>query len=446
MSNKSKKCTKSKKCKKGGNVLASGGFGCVFSPALRCAKSNTRKRGQVSKLMTTKHATKEYDEITQFKERLHTIHNYSDYFLLDDITMCQPAELTESDLANFKQKCKALPKDSITNTNVNESLDNLMVLNMPNGGIPVDDFILEAIHFDELYNLNKSLIRLLKHGIIPMNKNYVYHCDIKDSNILVSGKAGTLKTRLIDWGLSTMYIPYKNDPMPRVWINRPLQYNVPFSVIIFSSEFVERYTDYIDNNGQIDENGLRPFVSDYIDFWMRERGRGHYALIDSIINILLDKKYTFDKGVSKNTRSIITDYIVEILIHFTRFKADGTLTLREYLDKVFVNNVDVWGFVSTYLPLLENLHENYNNLTPVLHDSFHIIRNLFLYSYSPSMHPLNKDTIVKNLTKLSKLFKSEMIPSKRHKSQISLTKSESTSKGITGETFVPDNKLVTISF
>jgi hypothetical protein len=62
------------------------------------------------------------------------------------------------------------------------------------------------------------------------------------------------------------------------------------------------------------------------------------------------------------------------------------------------------------------------------------------------MHPLNKDAIVKNLTKLSKLFKSEMIPSKRHKSQISLTKSESTSKGITGETFVPDNKLKTISF
>ena len=437
---------KSKKCKKGGNVLASGGFGCVFSPALRCAKSNTRKRGQVSKLMTTKHATKEYDEITQFKDRLNTIHNYSDYFLLDDITMCNPAELTEGDLANFKQKCGALPKDNITRKNINESLDELMVLNMPNGGVPVDDFILEAVHFNELYNLNKSLIRLLKHGIVPMNKKYVYHCDIKDSNILVNGKASALKTRLIDWGLSTVYIPYKNDPMPGVWVNRPLQYNVPFSVIIFSSAFVERYTDYIDNNGQIDENSLRPFVSDYLDFWMRERGQGHYRLIDSIINILLDKKYTFDKDVSKNTRSIIRDYIVEIMIHFTRFKADGTLTLREYLDEVFVNDVDVWGFVSTYFPLLENLHENYDNLTPVLHDSFHIIRNLFLYLYSPSMHPLNKDFIVKHLNKLGKLFKSEMIPSKRHKSQISLTKSESTSKGITGETFVPDNKLKTISF
>jgi serine/threonine protein kinase len=437
---------KSTKFKKGGKVLASGGFGCVFRPALRCAKTTTRKRSHVSKLMTTKHAMKEYDEITKFKARLQTIHNYRDYFLLDNISVCKPAELTQSDLVEFKQKCKALPKDNVTYTNVNSSLDKLMVLNMPDGGIPVDEFILKAMNFNELYNLNKSLIQLLKHGIVPMNNKHVYHCDIKDSNILVNGNEGTLKTRLIDWGLSTMYIPYKNDPMPRTWVNRPLQYNVPFSVIIFSSAFVERYTDYIDNNGQIDEDRLKPFVADYIDFWMHERGQGHYKLIDLIIKILLDKKYTNAKEISVNTRSILIDYIVEILIHFTRFRTDGTLNLREYLDKVFINNVDVWGFVSTYLPLLENLHENYGNLTPVLHDSFHIIRNLFLFLYSPSMHPLNKEVIIKDLTKLGKLFKSEMVPGQTHKSQISLTKSESTSKGITGKTFVPDNDLKTISF
>jgi hypothetical protein len=62
------------------------------------------------------------------------------------------------------------------------------------------------------------------------------------------------------------------------------------------------------------------------------------------------------------------------------------------------------------------------------------------------MHPLNKDIIVKDLTKLGKLFKSEIVTGKTHKSQISLTKSESTSKGITGKTFVPDNILETISF
>ena len=32
-----------KTCKKGGKVLASGGFGCVFSPALKCQGKKNRK-------------------------------------------------------------------------------------------------------------------------------------------------------------------------------------------------------------------------------------------------------------------------------------------------------------------------------------------------------------------------------------------------------------------
>ena len=35
---------------KGGKVLASGGFGCVFSPALRCEGETKRATGKISKL------------------------------------------------------------------------------------------------------------------------------------------------------------------------------------------------------------------------------------------------------------------------------------------------------------------------------------------------------------------------------------------------------------
>ena len=43
----------------GGNALASGGYGCIFSPALKCANT-TRETGkqQVSKLILT-----DYDEL-----------------------------------------------------------------------------------------------------------------------------------------------------------------------------------------------------------------------------------------------------------------------------------------------------------------------------------------------------------------------------------------------
>jgi serine/threonine protein kinase len=171
--------------KKGGNVLASGGFGCVFSPALKCEGSSTIEKGKISKLMTEKHATEEYNEINSIREQLKDIPDYEDYYLVNDLTLCKPAKLNKSDLKDFTKKCKALPKDNITKDNINESLDKLMTLNMPNGGIPVDDYIYNNGSFDKLYELNDSLIKLLKHGILPMNKKRIYHCDIKDSNILV---------------------------------------------------------------------------------------------------------------------------------------------------------------------------------------------------------------------------------------------------------------------
>ena len=37
--------------KQGGKVLASGGFGCVFTPALKCEGAAHREKGKVSKIL-----------------------------------------------------------------------------------------------------------------------------------------------------------------------------------------------------------------------------------------------------------------------------------------------------------------------------------------------------------------------------------------------------------
>ena len=56
--------------KQGGKVLASGGFGCVFKPALKCVGKNKRDKDKISKLMTNRHATDEYDEIEYINSKL----------------------------------------------------------------------------------------------------------------------------------------------------------------------------------------------------------------------------------------------------------------------------------------------------------------------------------------------------------------------------------------
>lgn len=277
---------------KGGQVIASGGYGCVFSPALLCEGSTKRELGKISKLMTEKHAKKEYEEISEIKEKLKAIPNYSDYFLLNNITICKPAKLLATDLKHYTKKCTALPKDKITKENINNNLNKLLSINMPNGGIPVDDFIYDNGSFNKLYRVNNSLINLFRNGIIPMNKKNIYHCDIKDSNILADDSNGILYTRLIDWGLSIQYIPFKNNVFPKTWRNRPLQYNVPFSVIIFSDAFVFKYTEYIKNGGLIDEINLKPFVINYIHFWVQERGAGHYKVINELMYILFSNELT----------------------------------------------------------------------------------------------------------------------------------------------------------
>jgi len=283
------------KTNKGGKVLASGGFGCVFTPALKCEGSASRGRNKVSKLMTEKHAIQEYEEINKYKKILETVPNYEDYYLLYDTNICRPAKLTASDLQNFK-KCTALPKKNITSKNVNSSLDKVMSLNMPNGGLPIDDYLYEDGSFQKIYDVHTALVNLLKNGIIPMNDKNIYHCDIKDANILVDTTEGSdLKTRLIDWGLSTEYTPFRNQPFPSTWRNRPLQFNVPFSVILFSDSFIEKYKKFLQDNIEEDDiEGdlklsaikLKPFVIDYVNFWMKERGAGHYKYINEIMFML----------------------------------------------------------------------------------------------------------------------------------------------------------------
>ena len=258
---------------KGGKVLASGGFGCVFTPALKCQDASRRENNKISKLMIDKYALQEYEEINKIKKVLEDIPQYENYFLLYDVSICRPAKLTRDDLQNFK-KCTALPKKNITKENINESLDNIMALNMPNGGLPVDDYLYDNGSFQKIYDLHVVLVNLLKKGIVPMNHKNIYHCDIKDANVLVDVTVNSeLKTRLIDWGLSTEYIPFRNQQFPTTWRNRPLQYNVPFSVILFSDTFIEKYTKYLkDLKDEPDEVQLKPFAIDYINSWMKERG------------------------------------------------------------------------------------------------------------------------------------------------------------------------------
>lgn len=400
---------------KGGKVIASGGFGCVFEPALKCQGTRRREKNKISKLMTERHALQEYQEITTLKNDLETIPDYQKYFLVSDINICKPSKLTKTDLLNFK-KCTALPKDGINKDNVNSSLDKLKIINMPHGGFPVDDYIFSNGSFQKLFEINTSLMKLLIEGVIPMNDINIYHSDIKDSNVLIDKKSGKMETRLIDWGLSTKYVPFKNNPFPRTWRNRPLQYNVPFSIIMFTDDFFQKYKKYILDGGDNELDNLRPFVVDYIHFWMRKRGTGHLKFINDIMNVLFSKEITSVSGEEKDriiendfTMTYITNYIIEILVHFAKMRDDGTLNLREYLDNVFIKIIDIWGFICIYFPILDFLFDNYDRLNNEQMEMFHHLKNMYIkYLYAPRIEPIDISDLLDDLKTLNHMFYREI--------------------------------------
>ena len=408
-----KKNRKRKKYIKGGKVIASGGFGCVFDPPLRC-KGKQRDKNKVSKLMIERHVLSEFNEIEQIKKVLKKIPNYNNYFLVDDFSICDPEKLDSEDLTNFKKKCSALPKKDITEKNINANLDKLLILNMPHGGIPIDDFIYNIKDYKELVALNNHLINLLNHGIVPMNRNHVYHTDVKDSNILIS--QDKLKTRLIDWGLTTEYVPNVDAEFPKKWKNRSIQFNVPFSLIIFTDAFLEQYTKYLKDIKNDKKGNLKLFVKKYVDTWLKERGPGHFKYVNRIFYLLFihDIKKDFsDKNMKADleliekdyTMPYIINYITEILIHFTKFRKNGDIDLRVYLDTVFIKILDVWGLILCYLPILDILFDNYATLTETELKLFNIIKHIILkYLYEPRITPIDISELSHDLKSINNLF------------------------------------------
>jgi len=432
--------------KTGGKILASGGFGCVFSPALKCKNSKKREKNKVSKLMTLKNAKEEYDTLIDVKEKLNKIPNYKDYFLVDNYSICIPDNLTKTDLSNFN-KCSALKKKNITKKNINKTLDKLLVLNMPYGGITLEQFFTNNKNYNRLKEVNNHMIQLLKYGIIEMNEQNIYHSDIKGSNILIDDvEKNSMTVRLIDWSLATEYIPFKNNKFPHNWKNRPLQFNVPFSVLLFTDLFVEKYTTFLEkNHRETSRSSLSQFIKQYLTEWFKERGLGHLKYINKIMytifyydldvgNIDISKRattettnnYTVSSSANANatttspnkneqmkkyvektyTFPYIINYLVEILVHFTKFKSDGSLNLRFYLDNVFIKIVDIWGFIISYFPFYELFFENYHDLTKEQHVIFKKIRTIFLkYLYEPRIKPIEIKDLEHELKEINDFIK-----------------------------------------
>jgi len=332
----------------------------------------------------------EYEEIKKYLNIIKQIPNFNNYFIVGGISQCEPDILTETDLINFNTKCTALAKYDLTSSSINKNLTKLSMLNEPDGGIELDEFMKQNFtSYNKLISLNISMINLLRYGIIPMNKLKLYHFDIKGSNIIVDDKDSKVYARLIDWGLSK-YIPSK--PLE---FNRPFQFNIPYSIIIINNNFIEMYNTFLQSKNVSKEDSFL-FMVKYINQYAKSKNGAHILGVIKDVKFIYNNKYSVD---------IIAKYINDILIHYTK---NNKLDLTEYIP-IFLNNVDIWGFITSYLSITDILIK-LTYLNAAQYKLLSCIEKLFTILYNHPHSPININNIVDEIHSLNNIYKSYIPP------------------------------------
>lgn len=228
---------------------------------------------------------------------------------------------------------------------------------------------------------NICLLQLLVKGILKMNMSNYYHYDIKGSNILRTisptiHSTDNIKTRLIDWGLAFKYT--NKDSLPNEIIDRPLQYNIPFSSILFQSDIQDVIDNYIHNynspGNNYGKNVILKGLSNHIyTNSIRNIGCGHRDYIIELLENIYSPLYSNTNNIGTN---IITEYIASILEKYT--DENYLFNSRDYFKNIFIKNVDIWGFLMSYIDLI-TLKNPWNNPFQSI-----IVKVLSEYCFSPT--------------------------------------------------------------
>ena len=410
----------------GAAAVAAGGYGCVFNPSLLCEGETVRTHGKVSKLMVKEHAEREIREISNYEYIISTIPNHEDYFIIGGITMCKPQPLNDKlDLKNFDAICNNLTEKKYTSLNVNNYLNELRILKLTNGGIDVKKYLTQNLTPERFNNLNGGLIKLLKYGIVPMNKKKLYHFDLKAGNILISDDN---KVRIIDWGLSAVQI---GNEIPSTLKNRPYQFNLPIGTLVLQDEFKTFLKDELVNlksKAKSEDINTRDNIRFIATKWFHEfqkiNGSGHKNYILESLNFIYEDELSFMKKMSSKDLlnfiyyniliNFITETITSIILKYTNFSTMD-FDEEEYFNEVYCHNVDICGLIMTYnnIFLKNGLYKKTITFPKEEKENFFfILRHIFykyLFSDEYACKKINIDELIEELKKLSKAFGTNII-------------------------------------
>ena len=358
----------------GGAAFAKGGFGCVFKPALSCKKSELNsKPNYVSKLIDAKDAKREYEYITNIKKKLqHLPPNIKKFFLLDNVTMCEPGPLSESDKVKIEEVCDYIltrviddvTQEPINSKNINNNLDKFKIINMPELSISLRNYIrkTDLTPFD-LINLNNNIIEYLTTVIPVLYKNGVVHGDIKPDNLMFN-VADNNTLVLIDWGLSYVLDDERKN-VPQALQSLSTQEHHPFSSFLFKNRVTKKYETLLEkfkkDGVKITRDNLREFALSEYRIFTDHHDRQFLYYLQTLMTVYGEEVYKKFKSlgpsyVHEYIYEIVINYIVEYIIDvLIKYTINYKLELSRYFYEVYLLNQDTWGIMSTYNELIETI-------------------------------------------------------------------------------------------
>ena len=383
---------------KAGKVIGAGGFGCIFYPALKCKNKNKSFKG-ISKLSLKKEIEKEEKLNEEIKPIILKIKNHENYFLINNIFTCDPDKLTITDLENM-DKCISLENLGINKNNINKNLNKLLILNQPYGGEDLYEYMSkkEKIIKDNWNFYNKKFLDLIKNAIIPMNKLGLIHNDVKSNNLLIDTNNLNKGIKIIDWGMST--IIKNTNTIPDSIKYRGIQFNLPFSNIVFDPDFKIIYESVLKTYRKQDNKLV---IKNFIIYMFKNYyfNSGHTQIIINYFFPLIYKSNNnidnFDIEILENNKGFqfIIKYLENILLKYTDFE-NLKFKEKEYYFNIFCHNCDLWGFLTIYLDILFIFKKDNFNKKPIIN-----LVKKFLYNEKYAINIINKEKLLTDILKIN---------------------------------------------
>ncbi len=402
---------------KGGKVLGSGTYGCILKPAVPCLGSTKRPPDTVSKLMMNYNALDEMQEIINISKITKKIPDHNQYYILNQIRICPPENLTTEDKIDFNRKCTAMTNKGIKENKINEAIDQkqIGILQLPDGGFDIAHYFGEGnINVTTFKKINEALLKLLVGGIRPLYKAGVLHFDLKGPNIVYSKSNGL--ARVIDWGLS---IIIRGNKVPEKVSGWPIMFNSSFGILALHKSIQTLYNSLIlakpvqnviiKNKHSDLVSALHPLIKDaFLQIILNSDhsivryvgSLGHIEYINGVLRNIIElspPSITQDfvdrvkKSPFRALTNMVSDHLAKIFLTFS-VNSDGTIgnfREKEYFDSVFKHNCDIIGFISCYYDLISNKNTDADRR----YKAYNII-NKFQFSVEYATQPIDIKEVV----------------------------------------------------